>query len=91
MPEAKQRSFNPESVDEVVEFMGITMTLSSIQNPHLRRVIEKTAKGGFRFRYDDHSRRTHKESYADWSKSRYYETYSDYNDHRRYGDYSRAP
>ncbi len=79
MPE-QERIYKPKSIDECVEFMGLNIVPSSVKNPHLRRVIEKTAKGGFRFMYDDHSRKKW-DKYGDYSdvKPKYHErVHSDY-------------
>lgn len=86
MSESKKIKCSSKSIDKTVEFMGLEIRLGDVKNPQLKRVIENTAAGGFRFRYDDHSRKSHKEygCYTD-RKRKYHEVvYDEYhNRHHR--------
>ncbi|MEK6947314.1 MAG: hypothetical protein AABX32_06935 [Nanoarchaeota archaeon] len=77
---------SPAFLDDVVEFMGVKLHLSKIQNPHLRRIIERARRDGFRHRYDDHSRKEWKE-YSEHARTKYHETHNQYS---KYSDYHRT-
>ncbi len=73
-----------QDLERMVEFMGVFVVPATVQNPHLKRVIQRTSSGGFRFKYDDWSK-TRWTEYNDWreTKIKYHET-ARYDDHEEY-------
>lgn len=67
---------------DLVEFLGMTVEISKIENPHLKRVVAAKTNSGYKFGYNDHSKSSgHYGDYGDYENS--------YSDHReKYHEYS---
>lgn len=72
---------------DLVEFLGLTVDLKNVLNPHLKKIMACRTKNVYRFGYNNHSRFHYPDhdypDHSDYSdhKEKYHEnTYSDYPD-----------